>query len=530
MLRNRRKTLACIAICLVATVAGLLVWHGVRRSPANRVYRIGWDSDPPYQAIDANGQPTGLAIELVREGARRRGVRLEWIRQPAAGTVPALRDGKLDLWPLLAITPERQKSIYFSEPYLEGAHCFLVRADSPYTKTQDLAGALISHNSIPINVRNLHLTLPNARFLAYAETTPTMESVCQNRADAAFVEEYAAVAALLGGLSCSGEKLRLVPAPEIQPRMSVASSFASSAIADAIRDGIGEVASDSELPPALRRWSYFSRRNIESLQNLQEAKRVQRLLTILVGVLFGLLLTAGWLTLRTLRAQKKARRAERELGVTQRNYRLLAEEAAEGVFQIDHEGRFLVVNSRICEMLGYTAEELRRMTVLETYFPEELESGRQRLAEVFSGAGARLERTMRRKDGTGVPVEASVMNLGDGRAQAIVHDISDRVNAEAALRESEERLRLAQQAARVGSFEWNMRTGVNRWTPELEEIYGLPPGGFRGSQDAWEELVHPDDLAQVKRRLDLAMQSSELVRQELFSESFLNPATIVHPS
>jgi integral membrane sensor domain MASE1 len=44
------------------------------------------------------------------------------------------------------------------------------------------------------------------------------------------------------------------------------------------------------------------------------------------------------------------------------------------------------------------------------------------------------------------------------------------------VRASEERLRLAQQAARIGSFEWNIRTGVNAWTPELEEMYGLPPG------------------------------------------------------
>jgi len=44
---------------------------------------------------------------------------------------------------------------------------------------------------------------------------------------------------------------------------------------------------------------------------------------------------------------------------------------------------------------------------------------------------------------------------------------------EAALRESEERLRLAQQAARVGTFEWNLQTDRDVWTPELEALYGL---------------------------------------------------------
>ncbi len=77
---------------------------------------------------------------------------------------------------------------------------------------------------------------------------------------------------------------------------------------------------------------------------------------------------------------------------------------------------------------------------------------------------------------------------------------------EKALRESEERLRLAQQVARVGTFEWNIKSGVNRWTPELEIIYGLPPGSFPGTQAAWEELVHPEDREKVLRAVGKAMK------------------------
>jgi PAS domain S-box-containing protein len=77
---------------------------------------------------------------------------------------------------------------------------------------------------------------------------------------------------------------------------------------------------------------------------------------------------------------------------------------------------------------------------------------------------------------------------------------------EQALRESEERLRLAQHVARIGTFEWNIKTGVNRWTPELQAMYGLPPGGFRGTQSAWEQLVHPDDRDEALRRVERAMK------------------------
>ena len=86
--------------------------------------------------------------------------------------------------------------------------------------------------------------------------------------------------------------------------------------------------------------------------------------------------------------------------------------------------------------------------------------------------------------------EAELRKLTDG--------LEGQVQARTAeLQRNEERLRLAQQAARIGTFEWNIQTGVNTWTPELEEMYGLPPGGFGGTQTAFENLIYPDDRAEV---------------------------------
>ena len=82
-----------------------------------------------------------------------------------------------------------------------------------------------------------------------------------------------------------------------------------------------------------------------------------------------------------------------------------------------------------------------------------------------------------------------------------------RLEAEQVVRASEERLRLAQQAARIGTFEWNIRKGVNTWTPELEAMYGLPPGGFGRTQTAFESLVHPDDRAKVIELVDCALKT-----------------------
>jgi PAS domain S-box-containing protein len=83
------------------------------------------------------------------------------------------------------------------------------------------------------------------------------------------------------------------------------------------------------------------------------------------------------------------------------------------------------------------------------------------------------------------------------RVIGMVADITDIKRAEEALRTSEERLRLAQWAAHIGTFDVNLRTGVDIWPPETEALYGLPPGGFGGTLSAFEDLIHPQDRERI---------------------------------
>jgi len=85
--------------------------------------------------------------------------------------------------------------------------------------------------------------------------------------------------------------------------------------------------------------------------------------------------------------------------------------------------------------------------------------------------------------------------------------VEERKQAEEAAREGEERLRLAQQAAGIGTFEWNIQSGVNRWTPELEVLYGLPRGSFPGTQEAFAKMVYPDDFPRVEQWIAQSMLS-----------------------
>ncbi len=103
--------------------------------------------------------------------------------------------------------------------------------------------------------------------------------------------------------------------------------------------------------------------------------------------------------------------------------------------------------------------------------------------------------------------EEQLRHLNDTLEQRVVE------RAEA-LRQSQVRMRLAQDAAGIGTFDWNIRTGAIDWTPELEAMYGLPPGCFGRTLAAWEGLLHPDDRAEVMLLVGRALETGDPVEGE----------------
>ena len=80
-------------------------------------------------------------------------------------------------------------------------------------------------------------------------------------------------------------------------------------------------------------------------------------------------------------------------------------------------------------------------------------------------------------------------------------DLIERSRAEESARESEERLRFAQDAGDIGTFESNLETGVVTCTPKFERMYGLAPGSFPWNRAQWLDLLHPADRGRVERRV-----------------------------
>lgn len=73
------------------------------------------------------------------------------------------------------------------------------------------------------------------------------------------------------------------------------------------------------------------------------------------------------------------------------------------------------------------------------------------------------------------------------------------------LRDSQASLVLALEAGHAGTFEWDIKNNQNYWSPEIEALYGLPPGSFEGSYEAWHRRVDPADVDTVEAGIMAAL-------------------------
>jgi PAS domain S-box-containing protein len=121
-------------------------------------------------------------------------------------------------------------------------------------------------------------------------------------------------------------------------------------------------------------------------------------------------------------------------------YRMLMEQASDGIHTYDFNGNFIEVNPKLCELLGYTEQELLRLNVRDLIPSEDLKTAPLRFDDLHAGKTVISERNLLRKDGSLIPVEISGRMLNTGILQGIVRDIRERKETQHALKQAREEL------------------------------------------------------------------------------------------
>ena len=202
------------------------------------------------------------------------------------------------------------------------------------------------------------------------------------------------------------------------------------------------------------------------------------------------------------------KRAEEALRASEERFRTLIENIRDyAIFMTDAHGFVTEWTKGAERVTGYAAEEMLGRHLSMFYTPEEAAAGdpERELAQATEEGRAEREAWRVRKDGERIFVNeiATAVRDDEGRLAGftkISRDLTERRRAEEALRESEERYRLAADAAGLGRWEFIIETAELRGDATFNEHHGAPPGGKLGIEGHLE-VMHPDDREAVRRRV-----------------------------
>ena len=175
------------------------------------------------------------------------------------------------------------------------------------------------------------------------------------------------------------------------------------------------------------------------------------------------------------------------------------DEAADAVYWIGEDGSLAYFNEAACRMLGYLAEEMAGLTVMDIDPKCRPEDWAAAWRDMMPGYQHVYQWHQQAKDGRLVPVEISsnVMEFENHRYNvSFVRDITDRRRAENEIRDRETRLKQAQRIARLARFERDMKSGALA-VEGIEEIFGVT-GEALSERGAFMDMVPAEDRAALK--------------------------------
>ena len=173
---------------------------------------------------------------------------------------------------------------------------------------------------------------------------------------------------------------------------------------------------------------------------------------------------------------REAKRAQRGFEESAAQYRAIFEASRDALLVADaRTGMLLDANAAAVSLLGRSLEQIRTLHQSQVHSPEDLQAGRGSFEKRRYAAGV-TQHVVLRADGTRVPVEISASPVRDPHGRELVlgifHDLSERAQADEALRASEARLRCITDAAQDAIVMMNPRGEITFWNPAAESILG----------------------------------------------------------
>ena len=199
--------------------------------------------------------------------------------------------------------------------------------------------------------------------------------------------------------------------------------------------------------------------------------------------------------------------AEAAQQASEARYRALFDCAPEGILICDRDAHCLEVNPSLSRTLGFPREEWIGRSLSDFVTEEQIPQLAAALNLLKAESVHRGEWQMRRRDGSLCPADVQATVMPDGNLLFLLSDVSERNRTLQALSAAEERMRFTLESSGVGIWDMDYSTGKLRWSETLESQYGLSPGRFAGSLEAFLAQVYPEDREALVETVQSAMQT-----------------------
>lgn len=195
----------------------------------------------------------------------------------------------------------------------------------------------------------------------------------------------------------------------------------------------------------------------------------------------------------------EARRYREQLLQSEEQFRAALQHAPIGMALVSLEGRFMQVNSALCAIVGYPAEDLMQLTFQEITAPEDLNADLHNLQQLIADEikSYKMEKRYLRRDRSEVWIQLTASALRDASGKLLhfvaqIEDIHERKQSEVQLEQLRQRHALALKSGDIGVWDYTPASQTLIWDTQMHEIYGLDgPRPLR--YEDWTGALHAAD-------------------------------------
>ncbi|MFW5790895.1 MAG: PAS domain S-box protein, partial [Bacillota bacterium] len=209
------------------------------------------------------------------------------------------------------------------------------------------------------------------------------------------------------------------------------------------------------------------------------------------------------------------KKAEKKLKYNQERYQTIFNSAPIGIIIEDENGNIIEVNKNLCEMSGYSKNELENSSIFETFvLPEYKELAKSNIKRIIQGEDLEfdIETPQKNDQIKHYHLKETSIILPDGNKGIIsMHiDITERIEQKLEIKRQKDRLNWIIEGTNAGTWEWNIQTGKTVFNEKWAEMIGYRLEELEPTTiGTWQELTHPDDFNSAEEILKQHFEGEE---------------------